>query len=101
MIGEKEGAWLMCHWGTRRKGRRPASFTSEIANMNTNEIVLISYRKKKKKETSKKAWSPGIGTSSGAVSLLSDRSLSGNGVLVSNRDCVGVKCTEDRGFSSY
>ena len=40
--------------GTRRKGRRPASFTSEIANMNTNEIVLISYRKKKKRKQVKK-----------------------------------------------
>lgn len=41
MIGEREGAWLVCHWvggGTRRKGGRPAEFTSEIANMNTNEI---------------------------------------------------------------
>jgi len=39
MIGEREGAWLVCHWvggGTRR---RPAEFTSEIANMNTNEIL--------------------------------------------------------------
>ena len=63
--------------------------------------ISLEEKVEKKKETSKKAWSPGIGTSSGAVSLLSDRSLSGNGVLVSNRDCVGVKCTEDRGFSSY
>ena len=42
MIGEREGAWLVCHWvgeGTRRKGGRPAEFTSEIANMNTNEIL--------------------------------------------------------------
>jgi hypothetical protein len=46
MIGEKEGAWLMCHWGTRRKGRRPASFTSEIANMNTNEIVFFRIERK-------------------------------------------------------
>jgi hypothetical protein len=39
LIGEREGAWLV--WvggGTRRKGGRPAEFTSEIANMNTNEI---------------------------------------------------------------
>jgi hypothetical protein len=40
MIGEKEGAWLM-FGETRRKWRRPASFTSEIANMNTKEIVII------------------------------------------------------------
>lgn len=42
MIGEREGAWLVCHWvgeGTRRKAGRPAEFTSEIANMNTNEIL--------------------------------------------------------------
>ena len=43
MIGEREGARLVCHWvggGTRRKGGRPAEFTSEIANMTTNEIYL-------------------------------------------------------------
>ena len=42
MIGEREGAWLVCYWvggGTHRKGGRPAEFTSEIANMNTNEIL--------------------------------------------------------------
>ena len=32
--------------GTRRKGRRPASFTSEIANMNTNEIVEFRIERK-------------------------------------------------------
>lgn len=34
MIGEREGAWLVCHWvggGTRKKGGRPAEFTLEIA----------------------------------------------------------------------
>lgn len=37
-------------WGTRRKGRRPAEFTSEIANMNTNEIV--EFRIETKRTTS-------------------------------------------------
>jgi hypothetical protein len=32
--------------GTHMKGRRPASFTSEIANMNTNEIVEFCIEKK-------------------------------------------------------
>ena len=47
MIGEREGAWLVCHWvggGTRRKGGRPAEFTSEIANMNTNEFRIERKR---------------------------------------------------------
>ena len=32
----------MCHWvgGTRRKGGRPAEFTSEITNMNTRNLEL-------------------------------------------------------------
>lgn len=50
MIGEREGAWLVCHWvggGTRRKGGRPAEFTSEIANMNTNEIVELRIETKR------------------------------------------------------
>ena len=38
--------------GTRRKGRRPASFTSEIANMNTNEIVLKLHKKRKGRSSS-------------------------------------------------
>ena len=52
MIGEREGAWLVCHWvggGTRRKGgtTRRIEFTSEIDNIKTNEIVeLLMYRKK-------------------------------------------------------
>lgn len=37
-------------WGTRRKGGRPAEFTSEIANMNTNEIV--EFRIETKRTTS-------------------------------------------------
>lgn len=50
MIGEREGAWLVCHWvggGTHRKGGRPAEFTSEIANMNTNEIVELRIETKR------------------------------------------------------
>ena len=37
-------------WGNRRKGGRPAEFTSEIANMNTNEIV--EFRIETKRTTS-------------------------------------------------
>jgi len=32
--------------GTRRKGRRLASFTSKIANMNTNEIIEFRIERK-------------------------------------------------------
>lgn len=37
-------------WGTRRKAGRPAEFTEEIANMNTNEI--IEFRIETKRTTS-------------------------------------------------
>lgn len=47
MIGEREGAWLVCYWvggGTHRKGGRPAEFTSEIANKRNLELRIETKR---------------------------------------------------------